>query len=85
MISQQFLSAISYSQLLLECQFDQNDKLKSSVNKTFEADELRMQPTGRDQDGYIYWYHEVIVRLHVHLHVVSFVKFHFEALIFTIF
>lgn len=46
-------------QLLLECQFDQNDKLKSSVNKSFDADELRMQPIGRDLDGFIYWYHEV--------------------------
>ena len=43
----------------MECQFDQNDKLKSSVNKSFDADELRVQPIGRDLDGFIYWYHEV--------------------------
>ena len=45
--------------MLLECQFDQNEKLKSVVNKGFEAEELRMQPIGRDLDGFIYWYHEV--------------------------
>jgi len=44
--------------MLLECQFDQNDKLKSSVNKGFEAEDLRMLPIGRDLDGFIYWYHE---------------------------
>ena len=54
-----FFFSICNLQLLLECQFDQNDKLKSSVNKGFEADELRMQPIGRDLDGFIYWYHEV--------------------------
>ena len=45
--------------MLLECQFDQNEKLKSSVNKGFDAEDLRMQPIGRDLDGFIYWYHEV--------------------------
>ena len=49
-------------QVLLECQFDQNDKLKSSVNKSFDAEDLRMQPVGRDLDGFIYWYHEVRLR-----------------------
>ncbi|KAJ7369526.1 respiration factor rsf1 [Desmophyllum pertusum] len=51
-------SKLELFKLLLECQFDQNDKLKSSVNKTFDAEELRMQPIGRDLDGFIYWYHE---------------------------
>nr|XP_058954298.1 remodeling and spacing factor 1-like [Pocillopora verrucosa] len=51
-------SKLELFKLLLESQFDQNEKLKSSVNKTFEADELRMQPIGRDLDGFIYWYHE---------------------------
>ena len=45
--------------MLLECQFDQNDRLKSSVNKGFDAEDLRMLPIGRDLDGFIYWYHEV--------------------------
>ena len=51
--------------MLLECQFDQNDKLKSSVNKGFEAEDLRMQPIGRDLDGFIYWYHEVSAKSRV--------------------
>ena len=45
--------------MLLESQFDHNDKLKSAVNKGFEAEALRMDPIGRDVDGLIYWYHEV--------------------------
>ena len=46
-------------QVLLECQFDQNDRFKTAVNKSHESFALRKDPIGRDQDGLIYWYHEV--------------------------
>ncbi|XP_028517424.1 remodeling and spacing factor 1-like [Exaiptasia diaphana] len=43
--------------MLLECQFDTNNKLKTVINKSYEADELRLTPFGHDMDGLLYWFH----------------------------
>ncbi|KAK3733912.1 hypothetical protein QZH41_000982 [Actinostola sp. cb2023] len=43
--------------LLLESQFDHNNKLKTTINKNYEAEELRLQPFGHDMDGLLYWFH----------------------------
>lgn len=40
--------------MLLEGQFDLNNKFKASIN-TLESDELRSKPLGRDRNGRIYW------------------------------
>jgi len=45
--------------MLLECQFDTNNKLKTVINKSYEPDELRLQPFGHDMDGLLYWFHMV--------------------------
>lgn len=42
-------------------QFDDNLKFKNTVNIE-EADEQRFKPVGRDEDGLVYWHHEVITK-----------------------
>ncbi|XP_055082134.1 remodeling and spacing factor 1 isoform X2 [Periophthalmus magnuspinnatus] len=39
---------------LCECQFDENLKLKMSVNEE-EPESMRLQPIGRDRQGHLYW------------------------------
>ncbi|XP_039704063.1 remodeling and spacing factor 1 isoform X2 [Pteropus medius] len=40
---------------LCECQFDDNLKFKNIINEE-DADNMRLQPIGRDKDGLMYWY-----------------------------
>ncbi|KAM8977682.1 remodeling and spacing factor 1 [Pelodytes ibericus] len=39
---------------LCECQFDDNLKFKNIINEE-DADDMRLQPIGRDKDGLMYW------------------------------
>ncbi|XP_055003908.1 remodeling and spacing factor 1 isoform X2 [Boleophthalmus pectinirostris] len=51
---------------LCECQFDDNLRLKMSVNEE-EPESMRLQPIGRDRQGHLYWLqldHEHNIRLY---------------------
>uniref|UniRef100_UPI00358E390C remodeling and spacing factor 1-like isoform X1 n=2 Tax=Myxine glutinosa TaxID=7769 RepID=UPI00358E390C len=45
---------IGLLKFLCECQFDDNIRFKSVVNEE-EADDMRLQPLGRDACGFMYW------------------------------
>lgn len=47
--------AMTIFQYLCECQFDDNLKFKNIINEE-DADNMRLQPIGRDKDGLMYWY-----------------------------
>lgn len=54
-LNKYFINYYFYLKNLLEYQFDSNTKFKAVIT-TSTADELRLQPIGRDTKGNAYWY-----------------------------
>ena len=53
----------------MEGQFDGNQKFKDKINEK-TAEEMRLQPIGRDKHGLAYWYFVVSIRaLFTHIYI----------------